>query len=84
MIPLTFSFYNVCTLSAMLYIQKKFPNSADFYNNITEDTLLKAVKRSRMVASTFYTSTNTNRAIKSVSEYLAGKSINEMMKLKQE
>ena len=84
MAPVTYSFYNLCISCALLYIQKKIPTKEIEYNSvISDETILKAVKRSRMVASTFYTSTNNDRAIKSIHEYLAGKSIKEIMNIAQ-
>ncbi len=82
MIPLTLSFYNICILCALLYIQKKIPSTLD-YIDVEDDALLKAVKRSRMVASTFYTTTNTDRAIKAVKEYLTGRSIRDIMHVEE-
>jgi len=44
-------------------------------NNNNEQLLLAVVKRSRMVVSTFITSTNFDRALRALEQYLSGKAI---------
>jgi hypothetical protein len=83
MAGITCTFYNVCVLCALLHIQNKIPKSDSSTENqeLSDGTLLHAVKRSRMVASTFSTSKNSDRAIKAVSDYLVGKSIKIILKV---
>lgn len=84
MAGINLSFYKLCVLCALLHIESKFPKLDDTMGGsssdriirvLSDDLLLHAVKRSRMVASTFSTSTNHDRAMKAVSDYLKGKSI---------
>ena len=85
MVGITYTFYNVCVLCAMLHIQHKIPKTDDHSSGcqqLSDETLLlHAVKRSRMVASTFSTTKNPDRAIKAIAEYLLGKSIKPILKI---
>ena len=85
MASMTLSFYNICILCAMLQISKKLQSPDNqilpvSHQDFSDEILMHAVKRSRMVVSTFSTASNVDRAIKSVSEYLKGKSISVIMK----
>mmetsp|Transcript_5581 Transcript_5581/g.8332 ORF Transcript_5581/g.8332 Transcript_5581/m.8332 type:complete len:444 (+) Transcript_5581:2-1333(+) len=80
---LSCDFYVLCTFVALIDIQNKI-GSTDGNNNdefVSSSTIIHAVKRSRMVASTYYTSTNKDRAIKALSDYLVGKSMKVILNI---
>ncbi len=87
MADMTQSFYNVCILCALLHIRSKLPQSYKMSLSVSQElpdeTLLHAVKRSRMVTSTFTTATNVDRAIKSMSDFLQGKSIKMILQIQE-
>jgi len=81
---LTLDFYSFAAYCALLFIERR-QATASGYENIdvhrkieihpTNDELFVAVKRSRMVVSTFSTSKNLDRALSALSQYVTGKAI---------
>ena len=80
---LTFDFYSFAGYCALLHIERR-QNTSNFQNLEcerkmcecpTNDELLVAVKRSRMVVSTFSTTKTFDRALTALAEYTAGKAV---------
>jgi len=76
MIEETLSLYSFSLYVALLFIQAKVNDGTDETVDVN-DTLLQAVKRSRMCTSTFSTflPTNLERSIKAANEFSRGKAI---------
>ena len=85
---LTLDFYSFTAFCALLYIERRqyatnttsgnmpvtcYP--AVRYSNLTDDALFVAVKRSRMVVSTFSTTKMFDRALSALAQYTAGKAV---------
>ena len=76
MTKVTLDLYSLASWIAMLYISRRLVGDSHYtFPNMTESTLLQAVKRSKMVVSTFSTSSNTDRALKALSQYMASKQV---------
>ena len=81
---LTLDFYSFAAYCALLFIERR-QDTASGYGNMdlhkkienhpANDELFVAVKRSRMVVSTFSTSKNLDRALSALSQYVTGKAI---------
>ena len=81
MTKVTLDLYSLASWIAMLYISRRLVGDSHYtFPNMTESTLLQAVKRSKMVVSTFSTSSNTDRALKALSQYMASKQVKAVMK----
>jgi hypothetical protein len=81
---LTLNFYSFAAYCALLYIgrcQSSANNSESFqmhtgrHDTLTNDVLFTAVKRSRMVLSTFSTAKMLDRALRALEQYTVGKAI---------
>ena len=78
MAQVTLDLYSLTGWIALLYILRRLRVAGDdqsTFPNIPESTLSQAVKRSRMVVSTYSTSSNADRALKALSQYMAGKHV---------
>jgi len=75
--------YTFATLVALLSLKQGLEgfDTTPAQTALPDDTLLKAVKRTRMVVSTVATflTTNADRAFKSINEYTKGKAIKEIL-----
>ncbi len=81
---LTLDFYLFAAHCALLFIERRQDNASmsesmgfrdDMEKTPTDDELFVAVKRSRMVVSTFSTSKSFDRALSALSQYVAGKAV---------
>jgi len=81
---LTLDFYLFAAYCALLFIERRqdtanTSESADFRGEMEnvpkDDELFVAVKRSRMVVSTFSTTKTFDRALSALSQYVAGKAV---------
>lgn len=71
---LSLDFYSFASFCALLYIEHRvLPQSKVLYPILDESVLFLAVKRSRMVVSTYSTVTMVDRALKAVEVYSFGK-----------
>lgn len=71
---LTLDFYSFASFCALLYIENRvLPQNKIQYPLLDESILYLAVKRSRMVVSTYSTVTMVDRALKAVETYSVGK-----------
>lgn len=88
MVKLSYDFYSFVSFVGLLYLsraiseRKKEGELQDKYGkeNVMMNELLHAVKRSRMCVSTFSTADNTDRALKSLSQYYIGKHMKAIIK----
>ena len=76
-VQLTLDFYSFAAFCALLYVERRVLSSEDevIYPNLTDDVIFLAVKRSRMVVSTFSTANMLDRALKAVQQYAIGKAV---------
>ena len=75
---LTLDFYSFAAFCGLLFIERRisiYSGEDPRFGGISDDILLLAVKRSRMVISTFSTATMVDRALKAVQQYLVGKAV---------
>lgn len=80
---LTRDFYSFAAYCALLFIERCQENSGGLEMEVqtrsnrspTNDELFTAVKRSRMVVSTFSASKMFDRALKALAQYIAGKAV---------
>lgn len=81
---LTLDFYSFAAYCALLYIErrqnavtvsKNMDSRSVMHENLTDDELFVAVKRSRMVVSTFSTTKTFDRALSALAQYTAGKAV---------
>ena len=81
---LSLDFYSFAAYCALLFIQRCQENSNELENTEirksipkcpTDEELFTAVKRSRMVVSTFSASKMFDRALKALAQYIAGKAV---------
>jgi len=86
---LTLDFYSFAVYCALLYIERRqcAPNTTSnnlptcayatkrMCSNLTDDVIFIAVKRSRMVVSTFSTTQTFDRALNALAQYTAGKAV---------
>mmetsp|Transcript_7531 Transcript_7531/g.8544 ORF Transcript_7531/g.8544 Transcript_7531/m.8544 type:complete len:819 (+) Transcript_7531:126-2582(+) len=86
---LTLDFYSFTVYCALLYIERRqcAPNTTSnnlptcayatkrMCSNLTDDVIFIAVKRSRMVVSTFSTTQTFDRALNALAQYTAGKAV---------
>lgn len=90
---LTLDFYSFAAFCALLYIERRQYDTntasgnmpvirypATRYSNLTDDVLFVAVKRSRMVVSTFSTTKTFDRALSALAQYTAGKAVKAIIK----
>lgn len=80
---LTFDFYSFAAFCGLLYIERRIDTQKGEhprFSGLSDDILRLVVKRSRMVVSTFSTSTMVDRALKSVQQYLVGKAVKAIKK----
>lgn len=76
MAQVNIDFYSFAAFCALLFVEKRFvPTSKFEYPNLKEEDLFLAVKRSRMVVSTFSTAAMMDRALKAVDNYTKGKAV---------
>jgi len=94
---LTFDFYTLATFVALVDVHRRVVaveggddgESGVEWNvtpveggTVSEAVVSQAVKRSRMVVSTFSTTSNMDRGFKALEEYIAGKSIKVVAEIK--
>jgi hypothetical protein len=77
---LTLDFYAFAALCGLLFVERQTTNlnMKDHHsrcNNLSNDTLFLAVKRSRMVVSTFSTAKMLDRGLAAVQQYSVGKAM---------
>jgi len=75
---LTLDFYSFTAFCGLLFIERRisiYSGEDPRFSGISDDILRLAVKRSRMVLSTFSTATMVDRALKAVQQYLVGKAV---------
>ena len=75
---LTIDFYSFAAFCGLLFIERRisiYSGEDPRFSGISDDILRLAVKRSRMVISTFSTATMVDRALKAVQQYLVGKAV---------
>ena len=81
MAKLTLDFYSFAAYCALLYIERRLHvnttsvQGGSKHKDLDDDVLFLAVKRSRMVVSTFSTTKTVDRAIKALEQYVAGKAV---------
>ena len=83
MAQLTFDFYSLASFCGLLYIERRisiYTGECPRFSGLSDDMLLLAVKRSRMVVSTFSTASMVDRAILAVQQYLVGKAVKAIKK----
>ncbi len=74
-------FYSFTAFCALLFVERRVvPISELEYPGLKEDELFLAVKRSRMVVSTFSTAKMMDRALKAVDNYSKGKAVKAIAK----
>jgi hypothetical protein len=88
---LTLDFYSFAAYCALLYIERRQNTANRWYKNDdtqmkideypTNDELFVAVKRSRMVLSTFSTTNTFDRALRALAQYVAGKAVKSVAKI---
>ena len=81
---LVLNFYCMTTYVALFAIDHHISSSSN--SNLDTADVIKAVERSRMTLSTFDThlSTNLERSIKSLTQYLQGKSVKKLIRYNQQ
>jgi hypothetical protein len=81
---ITLDFYAFAALCGLLFIERQTSQTTSLdlwqddqrrHNNLSNDTLFLAVKRSRMVVSTFSTAKMLDRGLAAVQQYSVGKAV---------